>query len=169
MSVKTTSRALESPAAAPLGAHHDGSGATFALFSSVAEGVELCLFDDSGAETGWSLQQGDGYVWAGYLPDVAPGQRYGFRVHGPWDPPAGVRCNPAKLLLDPYARAVAAEVRWDPAVLGHAPDDPNRADDSDSAPYVPRSVLMASDFRERRASRAAGRTTSRGLRQQAPH
>ena len=67
-------------------------------------------------------------------------------MHGPWDPPAGARCNPAKLLLDPYARAVAGEVRWDPAVLGHAPDDPNRADDSDSAPYVPRSVLMASDF-----------------------
>jgi isoamylase len=167
--VKTTSRALESPAAAPLGAHHDGSGATFALFSSVAEAVELCLFDDSCAETRWSLEQGDGYVWAGYLPDARSGRHYGFRVHGPWDPPAGARCNPAKLLVDPYARAVAAEVRWDPAVLGHAPDDPNRADDSDSAPYVPRSVLMASDFRERRASRAAGRTTSRGLRQQAPH
>ena len=85
-------------------------------------------------------------MWQGYLPDVAPGQRYGFRVHGPWDPPAGVRCNPAKLLLDPYARAVAGEVRWDPAVFGHAPDDPNRADDSDSAPYVPRSVLVAADF-----------------------
>ena len=167
--MKTTSRALESPTAAPLGAHHDGSGATFALFSSVAEAVELCLFDDSCAETRWSLEQGDGYVWAGYLPDARSGQHYGFRVHGPWDPPAGARCNPAKLLVDPYARAVAAEVRWDPAVLGHAPDDPNRADDSDSAPYVPRSVLMASDFRERRASRAAGRTTSRGLRQQAPH
>jgi isoamylase len=146
MSVKTTNRAQEVPATAPLGAHHDGRGATFALFSSVADGVELCLFDDSGAETRWSLDQGDGSVWQGYLPDVAPGQRYGFRVHGPWDPPAGVRCNPAKLLLDPYARAVAGEVRWDPAVYGHAADDPNRADDSDSAPYVPRSVLVAGDF-----------------------
>ena len=146
MSVKTTNRAQEVPATAPLGAHHDGSGATFALFSSVADGVELCLFDDSGAETRWSLDQGDGFVWQGYLPDVAPGQRYGFRVHGPWDPPAGVRCNPAKLLLDPYARAVAGDVHWDPAVYGHAADDPNRADDSDSAPYVPRSVLVASDF-----------------------
>ena len=86
----------------------------------MADGVELCLFDDSGAETRWSLDQGDGFVWQGYLPDVAPGQRYGFRVHGPWDPSAGVRCNPAKLLLDPYARAVAGEVRWDPAVYGHA-------------------------------------------------
>jgi isoamylase len=146
MSVKTANRAQEVPAAAPLGARHDGRGATFALFSSVANGVELCLFDDSGAETRWSLDQGDGFVWQGYLPDVAPGQRYGFRVHGPWDPPAGVRCNPAKLLLDPYARAVAGEVRWDPAVYGHAADDPNRADGSDSAPYVPRSVLVAGDF-----------------------
>jgi isoamylase len=146
MPVKTTNRAQEIPAPAPLGARHDGRGATFALFSSVADGVELCLFDDSGAETRWSLDQGDGFVWQGYLPDVAPGQRYGFRVHGPWDPPAGVRCNPAKLLLDPYARAVAGEVRWDPAVYGHAADDPNRADGSDSAPYVPRSVLVAEDF-----------------------
>ena len=146
MSVKTTNRAQEVPANAPLGARHDGRGATFALFSSVADGVELCLFDDSGAETRWSLDQGDGFVWQGYLPDVAPGQRYGFRVHGPWDPPAGVRCNPAKLLLDPYARAVAGEVRWDPAVYGHAADDPNRADGSDSAPYVPRSLLVAGDF-----------------------
>ena len=145
MSVKTTNRAQEVPATAPLGARHDGSGATFALFSSVADGVELCLFDESGAETRWSLDQGDGFVWQGYLPDVAPGQRYGFRVHGPWDPPAGVRCNPAKLLLDPYARAVAGDVHWDPAVYGHAADDPNRADDSDSAPYVP-AVLVASDF-----------------------
>jgi isoamylase len=75
MSVRTTSRALEAPAAASLGAHHDGDGASFALFSSVAEGVELCLFDDAGTETRWSLQQGDGYVWAGYLPDARLGQR----------------------------------------------------------------------------------------------
>ena len=146
MSVKSTSQALEPVTAAPLGAHYDGGGASFALFSSVADAVELCLFDDSGEETRRSLEQGDGFVWQGYLPDVRPGQRYGFRVHGPWDPAAGARCNPAKLLLDPYARAVAGEVRWDPAVYGHAPDDPDRADGSDSAPYVPRSVLMAGDF-----------------------
>ena len=121
MSVKPTSPALEPATAAPLGAHYHGSGASFALFSSVAEGVELCLFDDSGEETRWSLEQGDGFVWQGYLSDVRPGQRYGFRVHGPWNPAAGARCNPAKLLLDPYARAVAGEVRWDPAVFGHAP------------------------------------------------
>ena len=97
----------------------------------------------SGQETRWGLEQGEGFVWQGYLPDAKPGQHYGFRVHGPWDPSAGVRCNPAKLLLDPYARAVAGEVRWDPAVYGHAAGDPNQADDSDSAPYVPRSVLVA--------------------------
>ena len=146
MTVAATSQALAPAETAQLGAHCDGSGATFALFSSVAEAVELCLFDDSGKETRWSLDQGDACVWQGYLPGARPGQRYGFRVHGPWDPSSGARCNPAKLLLDPYARAIAGEVRWDPAVFGHAADDPNRADDSDSAPYVPRSVLTAEDF-----------------------
>ena len=83
MSVKPTSRALDHTEGAPLGAHHDGNGATFALFSSAAEAVEVCLFGDSGQETRWSLDQGDGFVWQGYLPDIRPGQRYGFRVHGP--------------------------------------------------------------------------------------
>ncbi len=146
MSVTPTRRALDHIARAPLGAHYDGGGASFALFSSAAETVDLCLFDDSGEETRWSLDQGDAYVWKGYLPGARPGQRYGFRVHGPWDPAAGARCNPAKLLLDPYARAVAGEVRWNPAVYGHASDDPHRADPSDSAPYVPRSLLVAADF-----------------------
>jgi pullulanase/glycogen debranching enzyme len=146
MTVNAPAPALDLPNAAPLGAHRDGAGATFTLYSSVAEAVELCLFDDSGNETRWSLQQGDGYVWAGYLPDVAPGRRYGYRVHGPWDPQAGVRCNPAKLLLDPYARAIAGDVRWHQAVYGHAADDPNRADEEDSAPYVPRSLLIGSGF-----------------------
>ena len=157
MTVHAPSPALELPATAPLGAHHDGSGASFALYSSVAEAVELCLFDDSGSEKRWSLQQGDGYAWAGYLPDARPGQRYGYRVHGPWDPAEGARCNPAKLLLDPYARAIAGDVHWHPAVYGHAADDPNRADDTDSAPYVPRSLLTAGDFDwgdERRPGRA---------------
>jgi isoamylase len=141
MSVKTTNRPQEVPAAAPLGAARPSP-----CSAAWPDGVELCLFDDSGVETRWSLDQGDGFVWQGYFPDVAPGQRYGFRVHGPGNPPAGVRCNPAKLLLDPYARAVAGEVRWDPAVFGHAADDPNRADGGDSAPYVPRSVLVAGEF-----------------------
>jgi pullulanase/glycogen debranching enzyme len=120
MTVNAPSPSLEVPTTARLGAHHDGSGASFAVFSSLAEAVELCLFDEAGSETRWSLQQGEGYVWAGYLPDTRPGQRYGFRVHGPWDPRAGSRCNPAKLLLDPYARAVAGDVHWNPAVLEDA-------------------------------------------------
>ena len=137
---------LEPATAAPLGVRYDGRGATFALFSSVAEQVELCLFDDGGAETRFGLQQEEGYVWQGYLRDVQPGQRYGYRVHGPWSPATGTRCNPAKLLLDPYARAIAGEVQWHPAVYGHASDDPNLADARDSAPYVPRSVVVAPDF-----------------------
>jgi len=146
MSVESTSQTLEPVTAAPLGARHDGRGTSFALFSSVADAVELCLFDDAGRETRFDLEQGEGFVWQGYLPGVGPGRRYGFRVHGPWDPASGARCNPAKLLLDPYARAIAGEVRWDPAVYGHAPDDPDRADGNDSAPFVPRSVVVAADF-----------------------
>ena len=146
MSVETASRPLESASAAPLGSHYDGDGASFALFSSVADAIDLCLFDDAGAETRRGLEQGDGYVWQGYLPDARVGQRYGYRVHGPWDPSSGSRCNPAKLLLDPYARAVAGQVSWNPAIYGHAADDPNEADGSDSAPYAPRSVLVSPDF-----------------------
>jgi isoamylase len=141
----TASHVVETTAA-PLGARYDGDGVSFALFSSVADGVEVCLFDDAGAETRRSLEQGEGFRWEGYVPGARPGQRYGFRVHGPWDPSTGARCNPAKLLLDPYARAVAGEVRWDPAVFGHASGDPDRAESTDSAPYVPRSVLVADGF-----------------------
>jgi isoamylase len=146
MAVGSTSRRLEPATRAPLGARHDGAGASFGLFSSVADAVELCLFDRQGSETRFDLEQGDAFVWQGYLPRVEPGQRYGFRVHGPWDPGSGARCNPAKLLLDPYARAVAGEVRWHPAVFGHVPDDPDRADSTDSAPHVPRSVVVAGEF-----------------------
>ena len=147
MTGQSTSRALEKPATTPaLGAHHDGRGATFALYSSVADDVELCLFDDAGAETRWSLQQGDGFEWQGYNPEVQPGQRYGYRVHGPWDPAAGVRCNPAKLLLDPYARAIAGDVHWHPAVYGHVADDPDRARRGGLGAVGPPVVLVATDF-----------------------
>ncbi len=146
MSAKSGSLVLEDRGTEQLGAHYDGGGASFALFSSAADSVELCLFDDAGAETRLSLDQGEGFVWEGYVPGARPGQRYGFRVHGPWDPSAGARCNPAKLLLDPYARAVAGEVRWNPAVYGHVAGDPSQAEESDSAPYVPRSVVVAADF-----------------------
>ena len=85
----------------PLGANYDGGGTNFALFSEVAERVELCLFDENGRETRVDLPEREVLIWHGYLPRVRPGQRYGFRVHGPYDPQAGLRCNPAKLLLDP--------------------------------------------------------------------
>src|SRR3954453_22008438 len=117
-------------------------GANFALFSDVAEAVELCLFDDEGVETRVELPESSGYVWHGYLPDVTPGQRYGYRVHGPYNPAEGLRCNPHKLLLDPYARAIEGDVLWDEAVFPYRFDDPEARNDDDSAPYVPRSVAV---------------------------
>src|ERR1700761_2343002 len=146
MTLDTPSQALAPSTPAPLGARHDGQGATFSVFSSAADAVELCLFDGDGTETRWSLSPGEGYVWQGYVPGVGPGQHYGFRIHGPWNPGAGVRCNPAKLLLDPYARAIEGGVRWNPAVFGHVAGDPDRPDPADSAPFVPRSLLIADEF-----------------------
>src|SRR5918995_6874455 len=126
----------------PLGATFDGVGTRFSVVSSVAEAVELCLFDTDGTETRVSLPERSGDVWHGELPEVQPGQRYGYRVHGPWSPSDGLRCNPAKLLLDPYAKAIDGEVQWDEAVFGHRWDDPDVANDADSAPFVPRSVVI---------------------------
>ena len=131
---------------AALGAVADAQGTTFGLFSSVAEAVDLCLFDEEGAETRVPLIPGEGYVWAAHVAGVRPGQAYGYRVHGPWDPAAGARCNPSKLLLDPYARAIDGEVRWHPAVHAAAADDPDRRDEADSAPFVPRSVVCTDGF-----------------------
>ncbi len=111
----------------PLGATYDGAGTNFALYSHVADQVELCLFDDDGTETRLPLREVDGFVWHGYLPGLGPGQRYGYRVHGPYDPAAGHRCNPSKLLLDPYAKAVEGSIDWDPAVFSYSFDDPDRA------------------------------------------
>ena len=101
----------------PLGATYDGAGTNFSLFSEVAERVELCLFDEAGRETRMDLPEVMGYCWHGYLPGVEPGQRYGFRVHGPWAPEQGHRCNPAKLLLDPYAKGIDGDITWDEAVF----------------------------------------------------
>jgi glycogen operon protein len=126
----------------PLGAAYDGAGANFALFSEVAEHVELCLFDDEGAETRIVLQEVDGFVWHGYIPGIQPGQRYGYRVHGRYDPAEGIRCNPAKLLLDPYAKAIEGHVDWDPAVFSYRFGHPDRCQNEDSAPHVPRSVVI---------------------------
>ncbi|WP_107030872.1 glycogen debranching protein GlgX [Streptomyces sp. NRRL F-2799] len=112
----------------PLGASYDGQGTNFALFSEVAERVELVLVDDAGAETPVPLHEVDGFVWHGYLPEAGPGQRYGYRVHGPWQPSLGHRCNPAKLLLDPYARAVDGQMDNDPSLYERDPHGPAPAD-----------------------------------------
>jgi glycogen operon protein len=125
----------------PLGATWDGAGTNFALFSEVAEGVELCLMDDGG-ENRVELTEVDGFVWHGYLPDVGPGQRYGYRVHGPYEPAKGHRCNPAKLLLDPYGKAVDGPVRWHEALFGYRFSDPSRINKADSAPYMPTNVVI---------------------------
>ena len=125
----------------PLGATWDGAGTNFALFSEVAEGVELCLMDDGG-ENRVELTEVDGFVWHGYLPDVGPGQRYGYRVHGPYEPGKGHRCNPAKLLLDPYGKALDGRVRWHEALFGYRFSDPSRINKADSAPYMPTNVVI---------------------------
>jgi isoamylase len=126
----------------PLGATYDGAGTNFALFTEVAEKVELCLFDDDGAERRIPLTEVEGHVHHAYLPGIGPGQRYGYRVHGPYDPPRGLRCNPNKLLLDPYAKAMEGAVRWDQAMYGYRFGDPDSRDDTDSAPYTMRSVVI---------------------------
>ncbi|MDX3522789.1 glycogen debranching protein GlgX [Streptomyces scabiei] len=100
----------------PLGASYDGTGTNFALFSEVAERVDLVLVDDDGAHRTLRLTEADGFVWHGHLPGIGPGQRYGYRVHGPWDPAAGHRCDPAKLLLDPYTRAVDGQTDNHPSL-----------------------------------------------------
>ncbi|WP_327312263.1 glycogen debranching protein GlgX [Streptomyces sp. NBC_01235] len=112
----------------PLGADFDGQGTNFALFSEVAEHVDLVLVDDDGTVRGVPLTEVDGFVWHAYLPGVGPGQRYGFRVHGPWDPASGHRCNPAKLLLDPYARAVDGQIDNHASLFERAGERPDPAD-----------------------------------------
>ncbi|MBW2463309.1 MAG: glycogen debranching protein GlgX [Deltaproteobacteria bacterium] len=127
----------------PLGATYDGSGTNFALFSEAAERVELSLFDDGGQEVRIPLPERTGLTYHGYVPGIRPGQCYGFRVHGPYDPGAGHRCLSEKLLVDPYAKAIEGGVDWNPAVYGHPPGDPDGpANRDDSAPHVPRSVVI---------------------------
>jgi isoamylase len=130
-----------------IGAIYDGEGTNFALFSENATKVELCLFDAEGAAeiARLELPAMEGGIWFGYLPGIKPGQAYGYRVHGPWAPEEGHRFNPAKLLIDPYARELRGELQWDPAVFGHTGDDLTR-DDRDSAPFVPKAVVVDPDF-----------------------
>ncbi len=130
----------------PLGAAYDGLGTNFSVFSEVADGVELCLFEGS-EHAGWTekrfeLTEVDAFCWHGYLPNVGPGASYGFRGHGPWAPGEGHRCNPSKLLLDPYAKAIVGQVKWDQAVYGYPFGEPDRMETTDSAPFVPRSVVV---------------------------
>jgi isoamylase len=126
----------------PLGATWDGSGTNFALFSEAADSVELCLFDAGDNETCIELTEVDGFVWHGYLPGVGPGTRYGYRVHGPYDPGRGHRCNPAKLLLDPYAKAVQGQVRWHESLFSYHFADPSVLSTENSAPHMPKNVVI---------------------------
>jgi glycogen operon protein len=127
----------------PLGATFDGVGTNFSLFSEVATRVELCLFDEGGAETRVDLPETTALCWHGYLPNVKPGQRYGFRVHGPWAPEQGQWCNPAKLLLDPYAKAVDGMWDWNEAVFPYHFNEPeNSRNELDSGPYAAKSVVI---------------------------
>ena len=131
----------------PLGAVFDGAGTNFSLFSEIAEKVELCLFDDNGIETRVVLPEVLGYCRHGYLPKVEPGQHYGFRVYGPYNPAEGAMCNPSKLLLDPYAKAVTGQVRWDQAVFSYSFEEgPDVRNDEDSAPFMPRCVVHQPHF-----------------------
>ena len=128
----------------PLGATFDGIGTNVAVYSEVAERIEVCVFDDDGTEERVALPEHTGHVWHGYLPDVASGARYGLRVYGPDDGPN--RCNPSKLLLDPYARAITGDVTWGQPVFGYPFDDPDGHDTTDSAASMPKSVVVSPFF-----------------------
>jgi glycogen operon protein len=127
----------------PLGANYDGVGTNFSIFSEMAEKVELCLFDAEGNERRHQLTEATGFCWHGYLYGVGPGQAYGYRIHGPWNPDAGEWCNPSKLLVDPYAKAFNGIIDWSEAVFPYSFDDPEslKRNDDDSAPYVPKGLV----------------------------
>jgi glycogen operon protein len=129
----------------PLGATYDGSGTNFSVFSGLATQVLLCFFDDNGKETRLVLPERTALVHHGYVPNVGPGQRYGYRVVGPYQPENGCRCNPAKVMLDPYATAVEGEVQWDPRVMPYVVTGKDDADlvpsDADNADLVPKSII----------------------------
>jgi isoamylase len=129
----------------PLGPTADEAGTNFAVASGVADGMVLCLFDEAGMETQIPLRDYDAGVWHAFVPGIRPGQAYGYRATGPYEPARGVRCNPAKLLLDPYARAISGSVAFGPDVLGYAEGDPDAPSPADSAASVPRSLVVAGD------------------------
>ncbi len=126
----------------PLGATYDGSGVNFTLFSEVADKVELCLIDDDGSETRLEMQEADAFVHHIYLPGVMPGQRYGYRVHGPFDPAHGHRCNPAQLLLDPYAKSIEGQIDGDESLFSYRFAKPRAFNDDDSLGHTMLSVVV---------------------------
>ncbi len=131
----------------PLGATYDGPGTNFRSSPQAAEAIELCLFDAEGGETRHELKEVDAYAWHGHLEEVEPGQRYGFRVHGPYDPTSGLRCNPAKLLIDPYAKAVDGEVQWGQPPYGYnLSADDLTIDITDSSAAMPKSIVTDPAF-----------------------
>jgi isoamylase len=131
----------------PLGAVYDGAGTNFSLFSESASRVELCVFDEGGRERRVDLPEVTAFCWHGYVPDLGPGTRYGFRVHGPFDPDQGLWCHPSKLLLDPYARAIEGQVRWHEAVFSYRFKKPDHSMNTlDSARYMPKSVVVDNAF-----------------------
>ncbi|WP_098454273.1 glycogen debranching protein GlgX [Sanguibacter antarcticus] len=126
----------------PLGATFDGTGTNFAIFSEVAERIELCLFEIDGTETRIELTEVDSFVWHAYLPSIQHGQRYGYRVHGPYSPENGQRCNPSKLLLDPYAKAIDGQVDGDQSLFSYTFGEPEKRNDDDSAAHTMKSVVV---------------------------
>jgi isoamylase len=133
----------------PLGATSSGKGTNFAIFSEGATRVDLCLFDAVGKQTGCvTLRERTAHVWHGLLCDIKPGQLYGYRVHGPWEPEKGRRFNPAKLLIDPYARAISGKVDWKAPIFGHDAASGNdlKIDTQDSAAGIPKCVVIESKF-----------------------
>ncbi len=130
----------------PLGATPSEAGTNFAVASDLADSVVLCLFDEAGHEEQLQLQEEDGGVWHGFVPGVGAGRRYGYRVVGPYAPARGLRCNANKLLLDPYARAIDGNVTWGDEVMGYPPGNPDGYSDLDSAPCVPRGLVLGDGF-----------------------
>lgn len=129
----------------PLGASYDGAGVNFALYSQVAQKVELCLFDEHDVETRIEMTERNSYVWHNYIPGLHPGQRYGYRVYGPYDPVHGLRCNPNKLLLDPYAKAIEGNIDGDESLFSYwfkSPDDNSAMNDLDSAAHTMKSAVI---------------------------
>jgi isoamylase len=139
----------------PLGATYDGAGTNFAVFSDVATAVDLCLFGSRGAETRIPMTEQDALVWHAYLPRVSPGQRYGYRVSGPYDPAHGQRCDPSKLLMDPYAKALEGAIDWAPACFSYDFSNPQTPNTDDSAPHTMKSVVINPffDWQEDRSPR----------------